>query len=77
MNDLMSFGIHRCWKKTFIDDVGVLKSRNIAGKEFSQVKIIDVAAGTGDISLSLLEKHKQENLFLGDKGIQVSAVDIN
>lgn len=33
MNDLMSFGIHRCWKKTFIDDIGVLKSRNIGGKE--------------------------------------------
>lgn len=35
MNDLMSFGIHRCWKKTFIDDVGILKSRNIGGKESS------------------------------------------
>lgn len=25
MNDLMSLGIHRCWKETFVTDLGILK----------------------------------------------------
>jgi ubiquinone/menaquinone biosynthesis C-methylase UbiE len=24
MNDLMSLGIHRCWKETFVNDLGIL-----------------------------------------------------
>ena len=36
MNDLMSFGIHRIWKKKFID---LLNPQN-------DTKLIDVASGT-------------------------------
>ena len=43
MNDLMSLGIHRLWKKTFIDRLNPSKN----------TKLIDVASGTGDI-LSLI-----------------------
>lgn len=39
MNDLMSFGAHRLWKKRFIDLI------NIQAKD----NIIDVGSGTGDI----------------------------
>ncbi len=40
MNDIMSFGIHRIWKKNLID----------WAKPTKNSKVIDVGAGTGDIS---------------------------
>lgn len=45
MNDLMSGGIHRLWKDTFINE---LKPR--AG-----MKLLDVAGGTGDIAFRFLK----------------------
>ena len=39
MNDIMSLGAHRLWKKTFIDIVNPLDSD----------KIIDVGSGSGDL----------------------------
>jgi len=46
MNDLMSLGIHRLWKKTFINWLNPSKNS----------KLIDVASGTGDIAKLFLEK---------------------
>ena len=46
MNDLMSLGIHRLWKKTFINWLNPQKNTNL----------IDVASGTGDIAKLFLEK---------------------
>ena len=47
MNDLMSLGIHRLWKKDFIDWLNPQKNSIL----------IDVASGTGDIAkLYLSEK---------------------
>ena len=40
MNDLMSFGVHRQWKKYLIEWMGPSKNE----------KLIDVASGTGDIA---------------------------
>ena len=45
MNDLMSLGIHRLWKRTFINWLNPQKNR----------KLIDVASGTGDIAKLFLE----------------------
>ena len=45
MNDLMCLGIHRLWKKTFINWLNPQKNR----------KLIDVASGTGDIAKLFLE----------------------
>ena len=45
MNDLMSFGIHRLWKKTMI---------NMMNPSSNQ-KLIDVACGTGDIAKLYLD----------------------
>ena len=50
MNDVMSLGIHRLWKKNLI---------NMMNPSSNQ-KLIDVACGTGDIAkhfLSLLSKY--------------------
>lgn len=43
MNDVMSFGLHRCWKRSF---VGALDLR-------PNMSILDVAGGTGDIALRI------------------------
>ncbi len=40
MNDLMSFGVHRLWKRQVIEICGVRKG----------CKVLDLAAGTGDLS---------------------------
>ena len=45
MNDLMSMGIHRIWKKSFIDWLNPQKN----------TKLIDVASGTGDIAKLFLD----------------------
>ena len=46
MNDVMSFGAHRLWKKSFIDIVNPS-----AGD-----KIIDVGSGSGDLVLEILKR---------------------
>ena len=46
MNDLMSGGIHRLWKRTMIDWL-----RPRAGQQF-----IDVAGGTGDIAVRIVDR---------------------
>lgn len=72
MNDVMSLGIHRCWKDNFVADIGYLKpskvyqDNNVIEK---QVKVLDVAGGTGDISFRILEKHKEERVNIGAMGL--------
>jgi len=50
MNDLMSLGIHRLWKKTFI---------NWLNPQIN-TSLIDVASGTGDIAKLFLDKVDQK-----------------
>ena len=51
MNDIMSLGIHRLWKKKFIQLLNPQKN----------TKLIDVASGTGDIAKLFLEKINYKN----------------
>ena len=50
MNDLMSFGVHRLWKKNFIHLLNPQKNTTL----------IDVASGTGDIAKLYLQKVNYE-----------------
>ncbi|HET7268787.1 MAG TPA: bifunctional demethylmenaquinone methyltransferase/2-methoxy-6-polyprenyl-1,4-benzoquinol methylase UbiE [Oleiagrimonas sp.] len=43
MNDLMSFGVHRLWKRHFVATSGIGKGD----------KVLDLAGGTGDIAAAL------------------------
>lgn len=54
MNDFMSAGMHRLWKKTFLNEI----------KPFEGARLLDLAAGTGDISFSFanLSKNKDFNV---------------
>lgn len=51
MNDIMSFGIHRYWKKTLIDLI----------PQIPNMSLIDLASGTGDISFGYLKKTESLN----------------
>ena len=56
MNDLMSFGLHRKWKKKFIDLLDLnLKNKNT---------ILDLGCGTGDIFFQINNKFKLNSNYL-------------
>ena len=46
MNDLMSAGLHRVWKRFAIDQSGVRSGQ----------RVLDIAGGTGDLSLAFLKR---------------------
>ena len=56
MNDLMSLGMHRLWKKRFVEIVD-LKENEI---------ILDVGSGSGDIASEILKENLPTNLYLLD-----------
>ncbi|WFD36311.1 2-methoxy-6-polyprenyl-1,4-benzoquinol methylase [Malassezia cuniculi] len=64
MNDAMSLGIHRLWKNRFVE---LLDPR-------SGIKCLDVAGGTGDIALRILDHARQAHC---DRETSVTVLDIN
>ena len=48
MNDVMSAGVHRCWKKRFIQKLDPLPN----------TKLLDVAGGTGDVTFEFIDYFK-------------------
>lgn len=57
MNDLMSFGIHRLWKRHFVATSGVRRGD----------RVLDLAGGTGDIAALLLPRVGDEGeVVVGD-----------
>jgi demethylmenaquinone methyltransferase/2-methoxy-6-polyprenyl-1,4-benzoquinol methylase len=61
MNDIMSLGMQRLWKKIFINSINAPKEQNIS--------LVDLAGGTGDIGFRFLKKFPKNNF--------VNIVDIN
>ncbi|MDC0348900.1 bifunctional demethylmenaquinone methyltransferase/2-methoxy-6-polyprenyl-1,4-benzoquinol methylase UbiE [Alphaproteobacteria bacterium] len=51
MNDVMSFGLHRYWKKAFIDLI----------PQTPKLTLLDIASGTGDIAFGFLKKSQDLN----------------
>ena len=65
MNDLMSFGIHRLWKRFFVDTSGIGKGD----------KVLDLAGGTGDIAATLKPVVGDEgDIVVGDINAAMLAV---
>ena len=56
MNNLMSMGLHHVWKKILIETT-TLKAKS---------RILDIAAGTADISIEFLKKNKNYQIFHTD-----------
>lgn len=67
MNDIMSLYTHRLWKDHFVRTVN-------PGAPNSNLSILDVAGGTGDIAFRLLEHATKLN---HDNTAKVRVVDIN
>ncbi len=61
MNDIMSLGIHRIWKKKFLDWMS----------PHSDSKLIDVAAGTGDIARLYSKKTKNSNIICVEPNLEM------
>ncbi len=51
-NDLMSFGIHRLWKKKFVELINISKCNSY----------LDLSCGTADIALKILKKDKNNTI---------------
>jgi demethylmenaquinone methyltransferase/2-methoxy-6-polyprenyl-1,4-benzoquinol methylase len=72
MNDLMSGGLHRAWKDALVTAVNPPpKGRHGRLKEKAEraFKLLDIAGGTGDIALRVLEA--------GGAGTRATVADIN
>ena len=61
MNDLMSFGSHRLWKKKFVEIINPKKNE----------MIIDIGSGTGDIAKNILKTKFNGELHLLDLNSQM------
>ena len=55
MNDLMSFGVHRLWKRHFVATSGIRKGD----------RVLDLAGGTGDIAALLLPRVGDKGEVMG------------
>jgi 2-methoxy-6-polyprenyl-1,4-benzoquinol methylase len=66
MNDAMSLGVHRLWKDEYIS---LLKPGSRG-----PIKCLDVAGGTGDIALRILDYAREK---YADRETSVDVADIN
>lgn len=77
MNDLMSLGIHRLWKDHFVRGLnpGIHpNTRNPTSEPREQQRILDIAGGTGDIAMRMLDHATTLNR---DTTAHVTVSDIN
>ena len=59
MNDIMSLGLHRIWKKDFVNLIDIDNKKKI--------NILDLAGGTGDIAKRILKKYPDVSVSIIDK----------
>ena len=56
MNDLLSGGLHRCWKKTFVNQIKINAGDTL----------LDLACGSGDIFLALTKQYDLHKIYAVD-----------
>lgn len=66
MNDVMSLGIHRCWKQWFVNELSPRRG----------TKMLDMAGGTGDISFRALQQ-AQRKYGKTKANFEITVSDIN
>lgn len=84
MNDSMSLGVHRLWKDSFVTSVlprlpptfhnhpeSLASTSRAPNPKF---KCLDVAGGTGDIALRILDRAREK---FGSRDVEVEIVDLN
>ena len=67
MNDVMSFGLHRNWKKEFVGLIEI--------DDENDTKILDLAGGTGDMAKRILKNHPNTSIEIIDKNINYFDAD--
>ena len=68
MNDLMSLGLHRLWKRVAIESIAIRPG----------MQVVDLAAGTGDLGRSMAKRTGSEgNVILADINDQMLRVGRN
>lgn len=80
MNDVMSGGIHRVWKDYLLDVSAVAAiARGVRSDTSTNLKILDVAGGTGDVAFRFIEAAgcPERAKSSGVDSIQVTVCDIN
>ena len=86
MNDAMSLGIHRCWKAQFVDDIGILRGNPVnqiqsekseISEKNSSIRHLDMACGTGDIALKVIENQKKQFSIIPSLPLKTTCMDIN
>jgi 2-methoxy-6-polyprenyl-1,4-benzoquinol methylase len=72
----MSLGIHRLWKESFVTSLlpRLPPSRHLDTTAREEFKCLDVAGGTGDIALRILDRAREK---FGNRDIAVEVVDLN
>jgi 2-methoxy-6-polyprenyl-1,4-benzoquinol methylase len=74
MNDSMSLGIHRLWKDSFVTSLLPRLPPSRHGDAPTEgFKCLDVAGGTGDIALRILDRAREK---FGNREIEVEVVDL-
>jgi len=63
MNDIMSLGLHRIWKKDFVNLIDIDNKKKIY--------ILDLAGGTGDIAKRILKKYPDVSVNIIDKNFMM------
>lgn len=64
MNDIMSLGLHRLWKKRFVSSLPLQGVPHV----------LDMACGTGDISYGISKRNPKANIILADINESMLAV---
>mmetsp|Transcript_6143 Transcript_6143/g.9431 ORF Transcript_6143/g.9431 Transcript_6143/m.9431 type:complete len:312 (-) Transcript_6143:103-1038(-) len=81
MNDLMSGGLHRLWKDHFVKVSSVASMARIVREASPQrdLKILDVAGGTGDIAFRFVDACgcDERSKSSGSDEISITVCDIN
>lgn len=70
MNDLMSGGLHRLWKDYFVQQTNVKTMAKMVVAQQQEIRILDVAGGTGDIAFRMMEASSSSK-------VNITVCDIN
>lgn len=78
MNDVMSAGLHRLWKDEMVSTVGLDAMISAQSVSNTDLRLLDVAGGTGDIAFRLIGKLERLGAFKEQEGaVTLDVADMN
>ena len=70
MNDIMSLGSHRLWKKDLVERIEFFKSQK------KKKSVLDLAGGTGDVAFLIKNRWPKNNITVFDLSKQMIDIGI-